>query len=62
MPNLKTYADQISDTIARLAWLRTLRCPAPGCTLRIRYRAVTPDQARHLATLANDHTRHGAKQ
>ncbi|MER5610757.1 hypothetical protein [Streptomyces sp. NPDC002215] len=62
MPDLKTYADQISDAIARLARLRTLRCPAPGCTIRIRYRAVTPDQARHLATLANDHARHGAKQ
>ncbi|MFB8034132.1 hypothetical protein ACFC5Z_14470 [Streptomyces sp. NPDC056004] len=62
MPNLKTYADQISDAIARLARLRTLRCPAPGCTLRIRYRAVTPDEARRLVTLAKDHTRHGAKQ
>ncbi|MGW1411971.1 hypothetical protein [Streptomyces sp. NPDC002403] len=62
MPNLKTYADQISDAIARLAWLRTLRCPAPGCTLRIRYRAVTPAEARHLAALATDHSRHGAKQ
>ncbi|MEV7717481.1 hypothetical protein [Streptomyces sp. NPDC088184] len=62
MPNLKTCTDQISDAIARLAWLRTLRCPAPGCTLRIRYRAVTPGEARYLANLATDHARHGAKE
>ncbi|MEU6924792.1 hypothetical protein [Streptomyces sp. NPDC046631] len=60
MPSLKTCADQISDGIARLAWLRTLRCPVPGCTLRIRYCCVTPDEARHLAALATDHSRHGA--
>ncbi|WP_406325698.1 hypothetical protein OG784_12025 [Streptomyces sp. NBC_01617] len=59
MPDRKAHADQVSDVIARLAGRRTLRCPTPGCTLRIRYRAVTPDEARRLAALAHDHTRHG---
>ncbi|MET8126121.1 hypothetical protein [Streptomyces sp. NPDC005231] len=62
MPDRKTYVDQVSDAIARLTGRRTLRCPAPGCTLRIRYRAVTPDEARRLAALAHDHTRHGTKK
>ncbi|MEU8833503.1 hypothetical protein [Streptomyces sp900116325] len=58
MPDRKTYVDQVSDAIAHLTGRRTLRCPAPGCTLRIRYRAVTPDEAGRLAALAHDHTRH----
>lgn len=63
MPNLKPYADQVSDVYARLtAGMRTLRCPVPGCTLRIRYRAVTPDEDGRLVTLANDHTRHGNRK
>ncbi|WP_406360130.1 hypothetical protein OH782_28705 [Streptomyces sp. NBC_01544] len=62
MPDRKTYAEQVSDVIARLAGRRTLPCPAPGCTLRIRYRAVTPDEAGRLAALAHDHTRHGTKK
>ncbi|MGP3635974.1 hypothetical protein ACTU45_21890 [Streptomyces sp. 24-1644] len=59
MPNRRLYAALVSDAIARLTGMRTLRCPAPGCTLRIRYRAVTPDEAHRLAALAHDHTRHG---
>ncbi|WP_405699910.1 hypothetical protein OG209_16800 [Streptomyces sp. NBC_01383] len=62
MPNLKPYTDQASDAIARLTGMRTLRCPAPGCTLRIRYRAVSPDEADRLAALAHDHTRHGIRK
>lgn len=57
-----TYAEQISDAIARLAGKRTLRCPAPDCALRIRYRAVTPDGARRLSELTHDHTRHGTSK
>ncbi|MET8741938.1 MULTISPECIES: hypothetical protein [unclassified Streptomyces] len=60
MPSNLPIAHRISDAAAFLTGMRTLRCPHPGCTLRIRYRAVTPDEARHLATLATDHTRHGA--
>ncbi|MFV5996326.1 hypothetical protein ACNPQM_28990 [Streptomyces sp. NPDC056231] len=62
MPNLKPYANQVSDAIARLSGMRTLRCPAPDCVVRVRYRAVTPDEASRLAALAHDHTRHGAKK
>ncbi|MEW2487383.1 hypothetical protein [Streptomyces sp. NPDC048411] len=59
MPDRSMYAEQVSDAIARLTGKRTLRCPAPGCTVRIRYRHVTPDEAGRLVTLAHDHTRHG---
>ncbi|MEU1490357.1 hypothetical protein ACFYPA_17405 [Streptomyces sp. NPDC005775] len=62
MPNLKPYADHVSDAIARLAGMRTVRCSVPGCTLRIRHRAVTPDEAHWLAALAHDHTRHGNRK
>ncbi|MGW1097596.1 hypothetical protein ACWD5W_17620 [Streptomyces sp. NPDC002455] len=59
MPIRTPYADQVSDAIARLTGMRTLRCSVPGCTLRIRYRRCTPGEARWLTTLADDHTRHG---
>ncbi|WWM26120.1 hypothetical protein QBW33_20270 [Streptomyces sp. B21-104] len=62
MPTLKPYANQVSDAIARLNGMRTLRCSIPGCTLRIRHRAVTPDEARWLAALAHDRTRHGNRK
>ncbi|MEU8856952.1 hypothetical protein AB0C48_20005 [Streptomyces sp. NPDC048556] len=63
MPNLKPYADQVSDAYARLTTgMRTLRCPVPDCTLRIRYRAVTPEEAGRLGALAQDHTRHGNRK
>uniref|UniRef100_A0AAU3GVL9 Transposase n=1 Tax=Streptomyces sp. NBC_01401 TaxID=2903854 RepID=A0AAU3GVL9_9ACTN len=59
MANLKPYTDQVSDAYARLTTgMRTLRCPVPGCTLRIRYRHVTPDEDSRLVALAHDHTRH----
>lgn len=61
MPDRKTYVDQVSDAAARLTGKCTLRCPVPGCTLRIRYRNVTQDEARRLAALAHDHARHGNK-
>ncbi|MFE7356195.1 hypothetical protein ACFU8Q_24125 [Streptomyces sp. NPDC057543] len=62
MSDRKPYAGQASDASARLTGKRTLRCPVPGCTLRIRYRAVSPDEASRLATLAHDHTRHGTRK
>ncbi|WP_406241257.1 hypothetical protein [Streptomyces anulatus] len=62
MPDRKTYADQVSDALARLRGMRTVRCPAPNCTLRIRYRCVTPDEDRRLTALAHDHTRHVTNQ
>ncbi|MET7856057.1 hypothetical protein ABZS81_02250 [Streptomyces sp. NPDC005318] len=62
MPDGTTYKEQVSDAIARLTGKRTPRCPVPGCTLRIRYRAVTPDEARRLVALAHDHTRHGTEK
>jgi hypothetical protein len=53
---------RITDTAARLAGMHTLRCHAPGCTVRIRFRAVTQQEISRLMALANDHTRHGAKR
>ncbi|GLW00295.1 hypothetical protein [Streptomyces lavendulae] len=51
-------ADRIHDALALLTGQRTVRCPEPGCTVRIRYRAVTADEAKRLTDLAIDHTRH----
>ncbi|MFE3789958.1 hypothetical protein [Streptomyces goshikiensis] len=48
----------LSDAVALLAGKRTVRCPHPGCRVNVRYRAVTPDEAKHLIDLATDHTRH----
>ncbi|MFJ8868315.1 hypothetical protein ACIRD6_21435 [Streptomyces sp. NPDC102473] len=63
MPNLKPYTDQVADAYTRLtAGMRTLRCPVPGCTLRIRYRNVTQDEAGRLTALANDHNRHSVRK
>ncbi|MFD4142360.1 hypothetical protein [Streptomyces sp. NPDC058572] len=52
---------QISDAAARLAGMQTLRCPIPGCTVRIRFRAIAAEEVARLTALAADHTRHGAK-
>jgi hypothetical protein len=53
---------RLTDTAARLAGMHTLRCPDPGCTVRIRFRAITQQEITWLTALANDHTRHGAKR
>jgi hypothetical protein len=53
---------RLTDSAARLAGMHTLRCPDPGCTVRIRFRAVTQAEISLLTALANDHTRHGAKR
>lgn len=50
---------RITDAAARLAGMHTLRCPHPGCTVRIRFRAITQEEISRLTALANDHTRHG---
>ncbi|GGT10974.1 MULTISPECIES: hypothetical protein [Streptomyces] len=53
---------RIGDAAALLLGQHTVRCPHPGCTVRIRYRAVTADEAKRLTALATDHTRHGPEQ
>ncbi|MEW2417950.1 hypothetical protein AB0953_30190 [Streptomyces sp. NPDC046866] len=49
---------RIGDAAALLLGKHTVRCPQPGCTVRIRYRAMTPEDAERLIALATDHTRH----
>ncbi|MFJ3962046.1 hypothetical protein [Streptomyces sp. NPDC090036] len=49
---------RLADAAALLVGKHTIRCPHPGCTVSIRYRAVTPDEAKRLTDLATDHTRH----
>ncbi|MFG2391306.1 hypothetical protein ACGFYF_20690 [Streptomyces lavendulae] len=56
--SIPPLADRIHDALALLAGQRTVRCPEPGCRVSVRYRAVTPDEAKHLTDLATDHTRH----
>ncbi|WP_030717393.1 hypothetical protein [Streptomyces sp. NRRL F-2580] len=51
-------SELISDAIALLTGKHTVRCPHPGCNVSVRYRAVTPDEAKRLTDLATDHTRH----
>ncbi|MEU4951297.1 hypothetical protein [Streptomyces lavendulae] len=51
-------ADRIYDALALLTGRRTVRCPEPGCQVSVRYRAVTPAEAKRLTELAIDHTRH----
>ncbi|MER5484023.1 hypothetical protein ABT024_12515 [Streptomyces sp. NPDC002812] len=50
--------EAISDALALLNGKRTIRCPHPGCRIHIRYRHVTPDEAKSLIDVATDHTRH----
>ncbi|MCX5147927.1 hypothetical protein OHB36_14305 [Streptomyces sp. NBC_00320] len=51
-------SERITDAAALLAGKRTIRCPHPECGVRIRYHAVTPDEAKRLTSLAIDHARH----
>ncbi|MFF1495863.1 hypothetical protein [Streptomyces sp. NPDC058304] len=53
-----SLGERIADAAALLAGSRTVRCPYPGCSMRIRYRAVTPQEANRLTGLATDHARH----
>ncbi|MGW2679329.1 hypothetical protein [Streptomyces sp. NPDC001436] len=58
MDHLSPLSDRIADAFALLAGRHTIRCPQPGCTVRIRYSTVTADEAKRLTELATDHTRH----
>ncbi|MFD8633548.1 hypothetical protein [Streptomyces sp. NPDC059533] len=51
-------ADRVADTVALITGKRTVRCPRPGCRVSIRYRGVTPAEAKRLTDFATDHTRH----
>ncbi|MEU8501717.1 hypothetical protein AB0C86_34075 [Streptomyces lavendulae] len=50
--------EHISDALALLTGKHTIRCPHPGCGVIVRYRHVTPDEAKRLTDLATDHTHH----
>lgn len=54
----ETLTDRVTDAVALLAGKRSVRCPEPGCRVSIRYRAVTPAEAKRLTEVATDHTRH----
>ncbi|WP_327414424.1 hypothetical protein [Streptomyces sp. NBC_01233] len=51
-------SELLSDAVALLTGKQTVRCPHPGCRVNVRYRAVTPDEAKQLIDLATDHARH----
>ncbi|MEV6687612.1 hypothetical protein AB0N28_20090 [Streptomyces sp. NPDC051130] len=51
-------SERVCDAVALLTGKHTVRCPYLGCGVSIRYRAVTPDEAKRLTDLATDHTRH----
>ncbi|MGW2677165.1 hypothetical protein [Streptomyces sp. NPDC001436] len=50
--------ERVTDALALLTGMRTVRCLHPGCRVSIRYRHVTPNEAKRLTDLATDHTRH----
>ncbi|MFF8263262.1 hypothetical protein [Streptomyces virginiae] len=54
----ESLAERVGDAFALLTGTRTIRCPHPGCRVSVRYRHVTPDEAKRLTDLATDHTRH----
>ncbi|MET9695597.1 hypothetical protein ABZY31_01520 [Streptomyces sp. NPDC006529] len=54
----ESLADRVSDAVALLVGKRTVRCPEAKCRVSVRYRAVTPAEAKRLTDLAIDHTRH----
>ncbi|MET9841988.1 hypothetical protein ABZZ01_30010 [Streptomyces virginiae] len=51
-------AERVGDAFALLTGTYTVRCPHPGCRVSVRYRQVTPDEAKRLTDLATNHTRH----
>ncbi|MEV4189942.1 hypothetical protein [Streptomyces toxytricini] len=57
----QSLPDRLADAAALLLGRRTVRCPHPGCPVRIRHRGITTEEAKRLTTLATDHTRHGPK-
>ncbi|MFF3090673.1 hypothetical protein ACFVRB_37360 [Streptomyces nojiriensis] len=50
--------ERVSDAAALLTGKHTIRCPYSGCGVSVRYRHVTPDEAKRLTGIAIDHTRH----
>ncbi|MFE5770919.1 hypothetical protein ACFQ7O_21440 [Streptomyces sp. NPDC056485] len=50
--------ERVTDALALLTGQRIVRCPYPGCRVSVRYRHVTPDEAKRLIDLATDHARH----
>ncbi|MFE3583385.1 hypothetical protein [Streptomyces vinaceus] len=54
----QTIRDRLTDALAFFAGWHTVRCPHPGCIVRIRYRGVTPAEAKRLTAQATDHTHH----
>ncbi|MER6392434.1 hypothetical protein ABT236_28730 [Streptomyces sp. NPDC001523] len=56
--NRNLLSQRISDAAGLLTGKHTVRCPYPGCKVSVRYRHVTPDEAKRLIDLATDHTRH----
>ncbi|GHI89874.1 hypothetical protein [Streptomyces xanthophaeus] len=56
----QTLIERLLDVLARLIGQRTVRCPDPSCGVRIRYRNVTPDEAKRLGAMATDHGRHNS--
>ncbi|MFF3426419.1 hypothetical protein [Streptomyces sp. NPDC002602] len=57
-PASPPLSERISDAAALLTGKRTVRCPHAGCKVSVRYRHVTPDEAKRLIDVATDHTRH----
>ncbi len=50
---------RVADALALLiTGTHTVHCFCVGCSVRIRYRNVTPEEAKRLTTFAIDHTRH----
>lgn len=56
--NRNHLSERVFDAVALLTGKHTVRCPYPGCRASVRYRAITPDEAKRLTDLATDHTRH----
>lgn len=50
--------ERVADALALLTGTHVARCPHPGCRVSIRFRHVTPDEAKRLSDLATDHTCH----
>ncbi|MCX4526754.1 hypothetical protein OG982_13925 [Streptomyces sp. NBC_01551] len=51
-------SERISDAAVLIAGKHTVLCPYPACDVSVRYRHVTPDEAKRLIELATDHSRH----
>ncbi|MEU1674829.1 hypothetical protein ABZ752_22780 [Streptomyces roseifaciens] len=53
---------RLSDLLAFISQgLYTMRCPVPGCGLRIRYVAVSDEEEKRLQALVADHSRYGRR-